>query len=56
MNIRTIVFEKLIKLDKKLIEKNEKLYEKTGDSKYLEKIKKIEAHLKDQEKNVERFR
>jgi hypothetical protein len=56
MNFKIMVFEKLIKFDRKLIKKHRVAYEQSGDQKYLEKIKMLEKHIEDQKNNIRKFR
>lgn len=56
MNFKIIVFERLIKLDRKLIKKHEVAYEQTKDQKYLKKIEMLKKHIEDQKNNIKRFR
>jgi hypothetical protein len=56
MNLKTIVFKKLIKVDQSLIKRHQEAYDKTGDERHIKKIKMLHQHIKEQEENIKRFR
>ena len=49
------IFKKLAQIDRKRIKENQTKFDETGDEKYLKKVKKSEKHLKEMERNIDRF-